>query len=95
MKSISKLWYRIFPGTKEIEYLSQSDIEKLGFKETLTKDTLMHFKKSNMTLKWDFHVTKRIVTIKWGKSMRFFGIIETTKELETIMKNINKYFGKR
>ena len=74
-------------------YLDQSDIEKLGFKETLTKGTLVYFKKGNMSLKWDFHVTHRIVTIKWGKSMRFFGIVETAKELENIINNINKYFN--
>ena len=80
---------------KDIEYLKDTDIFELGFKEIgVGKNTIMNFKKGNMTLKWDFHITKRIVTIKWGKSMRFFGVVETNKELEVIMKNINKYFGK-
>ena len=83
----------IFKRNKEVEYLEQKDIEKLGFKETLTKGHLAYLKKGNMFIKWDFHVTHRIVTIKWGKSMRFFGIVETAKELENIINNINKYFN--
>lgn len=94
-KIMSKLWSWLFPTKTEDGYLKQSDIERLGFKETLTKGTLMYFKKGNMSLKWDFHVTHRIVTIKWGKSMRFFGIVETADELDTIVFNIDEYFNNR
>lgn len=76
------------------EYLTKKDIKKLGFKETKQQGHMQYFKKGNMSLRWDFHVEHRIVTIKWGKSMRFFGIVETAEELETIVNNINKYFGK-
>lgn len=79
--------------SKEVKYLTEKEIKNLGFKETLHKSHFIYFKKGNMSLKWDFHVAHRMVTIKWGKSMRFFGIVETVKELETIINNINKYFN--
>ena len=85
-----KFWKR---NKKEKQYLTQKDIEKLGFKETKQQGHLQYFKNGNMSLKWDFHVTHRIVTIKWGKSMRFFGVIETAEELENVINKINKYFS--
>jgi hypothetical protein len=88
-----KSW--LFPTKTKDKYLNQTDIEKLGFKETLTKGHITNFKRGNMSLKWDFHVTKKIVTIKWGKAMRFFGVVETPEELKKIIKNIDKYFGKK
>lgn len=87
------MWFKKILKRKEKEYLTEKDIIKLGFKDTLTKGHLMHFRKGNMSLKWDFHVAHRMVTVKWGKSMRFFGIVETAEELKSVVNNINKYFN--
>ena len=84
-----KFWKR----NKKSEYLTDEDIKSLGFKETSTKGHLSTFRKGLMSIKWDFHITHRVITIKWGKSMRFFGIVETKDELKRIINNINKYFG--
>ncbi len=89
---INKLWSWAFPS-KDEEYLTQKDIESLGFKETLTKGHFVYFKKGNMSLKWDFHVEHRVVSLRWGKSMRFFGNVETKEELKQVLNKIDKYFG--
>lgn len=92
---MNKLISWLFSTKKENKYLTQKDIVKLGFKETKQQGHLQYFKKGNMSLKWDFHITKRIITIKWGKSLRHFGIVETNKELKKIINNIDIYFNKR
>ena len=93
---ISKLWSWAFPSkedNKEDGYLRVYDIEKLGFKETLVKSHFMYFRKGNMSLKWDFHVDHRVIILKWNKSMRFFGNVETKEELKSILNKIDKYFA--
>ncbi len=82
-------WFGIKPET----YLSEEDIKKLGFKETLQKGHFMYFKKGNMSLKWDFHIEHRMITLRWGKSMRFLGNVETKEELKSILNKVNRYFG--
>ncbi len=93
---LNKLWSWAIPAKKETKYLTREDIIKTGFKITVKeKGHIEYFKRGNMSLKWDFHVEHRIVTIKWGKSMRFFGVVETIDELKIIIKNIDKYFGRK
>jgi hypothetical protein len=92
-----KMWTKFlvwFNNVPEKEMLTEDDIKSLGFKETLTKGHIMYFKKGNMSLKWDFHVTHRQVVLKWGKSIRYIGIIETKNDLVMVLWNINKYYGK-
>ena len=74
-------------------YLEEQDIRNHGFVETLKRSHFIYYKKGKMSLKWDFHVEHRIVTIKWGKALRFFGNVETKQEFDKIMKTITKYFG--
>lgn len=75
------------------KYLDEKDILKHGFEETLRRNHFIYYRKGKMSLKWDFHVEHRIVTIKWGKALRFFGNVETPMEFDAIMAKINKYFG--
>lgn len=90
----NRLWNWVFPSKEEKGILTHIDIRELGFKETLTKGHVTYFKKGNMSLKWDFHMSHRQVTLKWGKFIRHIGIIETKDELVVVLKNINKYYGK-
>lgn len=78
---------------KEKQYLKEEDIKKLGFKETKQQGHYQYFRKGNMSLKWDFHTNHRLITLRWGKSMRFFGNVETKEELADILRKINVYFG--
>ena len=79
---------------KQKEYLDEKDIVRHGFVESLRRSHFIYYKKGKMSLKWDFHVEHRIVTIKWGKALRFFGNIETKQEFDAVISKINKYFGK-
>jgi len=88
-----KLINRLFIRNKETKYLTEKDIKSLGFKDTLQKGHFQYFKKGNMSLKWDFHIEHRLITLKWGKAMRFFGNIETKEELKAALNKINKYFA--
>jgi hypothetical protein len=94
---LNKLWSWAFPSKdiNKFKYLQNADIINLGFKETKNEGHIINFKRGNMSLKWDFHVAHRIITIKWGKSMRYFGIVETPRDLDIVLFNIEKYFSNK
>ena len=89
-------WLRkLLKSNKEkTESLDEKHIKYFGFEETLRRSHFIYYKKGKMTLKWDFHVEHNLITIKWNKSMRFFGNVETKDQLSEVLERINKYFGK-
>ncbi len=90
-----KKWLKNLLGlNKEAEPLEEEHIKSFGFKETLRRSHFIYYKKGKLTLKWDFHVEHNLITIKWNKSMRFFGNVETKDQLSEVLERINKYFGK-
>ena len=56
--------------------LTEEYIKGLGFKKTYSKGHYIYFVKGKMNVKWDFHVEHALVTVKWGKGLRFFGNVE-------------------
>jgi len=84
---------RIFKRKQKEQWLEEKDLLKLGFQETLRRGHYLYFKRGKMTLKWDFHVEHRLITIKWGRALRFFGNVETKEQLVRNLELITKYFG--
>lgn len=87
-------WLKNLLGLNKETPLDENAIKSFGFEETLHRSHYIYYKKGKMTIKWDFHVEHMLITIKWGKSMRFFGNVETKEQLGDILYRINKYFGK-
>lgn len=73
--------------------LSEEYIKELGFKKTYSKSHYVYFTKGKLNVKWDFHVDHALVTVKWGKGLRFFGNVETEREFKSVVDKLDKYFA--
>ena len=71
--------------------LTEEYVKSLGFKKTYSKSHYIYFTKGKLNVKWDFHVAHALVTIKWGKGLRFFGNVETEREFKAVVDKLNKY----
>ena len=71
--------------------LREKDILDSGFRKASTKGTELTFYKGNTVLKWNKHPKRRLVTIRWQKSLRYFGVVETPRELKKILTRVFDY----
>ncbi len=73
-------------------YLTEEDFLDLGFDKIEENTKYMDFVKGNLNLKWGYRPSMRTLSIKWGKSPRFFGVCETKGDLVYLLILIEKYF---
>jgi hypothetical protein len=82
---------------KDFEYsgfLTEEDFLDLGFDKIDENTKYKDFVKGNLTLKWGYRPSMRTLSIRWGKSPRFFGVCETKGDLVYLLILIEKYFKK-
>ena len=74
------------------EWITEVDFLDLGFEKIEENTKYKDFMKGNLTLKWGYRPSMRTLSIKWGKSPRFFGVCETKRDLVYLLILIEKYF---
>lgn len=78
-----KKWIKKLFGIREIE---EEDFTKRGFTKMSKQGTVKKFYKDEFTLQWNYY--RETVTIRLGKALRFFGVVETPKELKWVLGKI-------
>lgn len=95
MEELKMKWIKdIVDWCKELcglRKLREEDFKKKGFKKASTKGTELTFYKGNTMLKWDKHPKKKLLIIRWQKSLRYYGVIETPKELKKVLERVFDY----
>lgn len=86
-------------GKKEVDFeyndfLTLEDFIDLGFNKVEENSKYIDFVKGNLYLKWGYRPSMRTLSVKWGKSPRFFGVCETKGDLVYLLILIEKYFKK-
>lgn len=77
---------------ERIVYLDKYDLVERGWKVVDEDKRYTNFSKGKYTIKLE---NKRmIVSLRYNKAPRFFGVIETAKEFDRAMELINKYYKK-
>lgn len=93
MKEKIKEFINYLKGLVGRKPLSEEYIRSLGYKKTYSKSHYIYFTKGKLNVKWDFHVDHALITVKWGKGLRFFGNVETEREFKSVVDKLNKYFA--
>jgi len=71
--------------------LREEDFENRGFRKISTRGSELTFYRGNTTLKWNKHPRKSLLTIRWQKSLRYFGVVKTPRELNKILTRVFDY----
>lgn len=85
---IKKIWdsFVAWLGKKlrRQDKLKEKDFEQYGFIKVIKQGNTKKFNRDDeYSLKWNYH--KNTVTIRLGRALRFFGVVETPKELKWVM----------
>jgi len=88
LKKRINTWFRNKLGLGKIK---ERDIKKYGFIKTQTNGKIKTFYKGSFNLKWRKLDSHDIITIRRGKSLRHYGIVESPKELNKVLSRVFDY----
>lgn len=77
---------------ERVVYLDRYDLVERGWKVVGEDKKYVDFTKGKYTLKLENK--RKIVSIRFNKAPRYFGIVETAKEFDRVINLLNKYYNK-